>query len=186
MSTPHRPSRIQSRDNRRSNPDRIPLYRYRLAHDRSRWRALSSGKVVPPVDAYKYITTSMKQTAPYILGAMRLLAISHGPEELNRKGFSLYCDFRPEIEPGKSGWGKRGKVPCAVILKLRKEVVDPKGEGGVGDVSGPAKPIPIVLHVPKTEDGLEGDEPVRKRPRFDDTSELDEDEMFGHGNCINR
>jgi hypothetical protein len=48
----------------------------------------------------------MKQTTPYVVGAMRLLAGSYEPEELNRKAFSLYCDFRPEIEPGKSGWEK--------------------------------------------------------------------------------
>ncbi|KAF9652180.1 hypothetical protein BDM02DRAFT_3063063, partial [Thelephora ganbajun] len=100
---------------------RITLYRFQLSYDQSQWRALSSGKAVPPLDAYKYITTSLKQTTPYILGAMRLLAESYEPGELNRKGFSLYCDFRPEIEPGKSGWGKRGKVPCEVILRLRKE-----------------------------------------------------------------
>lgn len=65
-------------------------------------------------------------------------------------------------------------------------MVDPKGERGVGDVCGPVKPVPVVLHTSKTVDELEGGEPVRKRPRFDDTSELDEDEMFEHGDCTNR
>ena len=127
----------------------------------------------------------MRQTTAYILGAMRLLAVSYGPEELNRKGFSLYCDFRPEIEPGRNGWGKRGKVPCEIILRLRKEAVDPKEEGGVGDVCVPVKPISTALHTPKIEDELEGGGPLRKKPRFDDMSELDEDEMFGHRHCIN-
>jgi len=99
---------------------RIPLYRSHISHDRSQWRALSSGKAVPPLDAYKYITTSMKQTTPYIVGAMRLLADSYDPEELNRIGFSLYCDFRPDVEPGTSGWGKRGKVPCEA-MKTRSQ-----------------------------------------------------------------
>ena len=118
----------------------------------------------------------MKQTTPYIVGAMRLLAESYEPEELNRKGFSLYCDFRPEIEPGKSGWGKRGKVPCEVILKLRKEKEKEKEE--VGGVDEDRKPIPTTQHTPKAEDDLKGEEPRAKKPRIDDTGELDEDELF--------
>lgn len=118
----------------------------------------------------------MKQTTPYIVGAMRLLAGSYEPEELNRKGFSLYCDFRPEIEPGQSGWGKRGKVPCEAILKLRKERVNPKEEGVFGDFNEEVKPIPAIQHTLKTE---EVEEPRPKKPRIDDTGELDEDELFG-------
>ena len=116
----------------------------------------------------------MRQTTPNVVGAMRLLAGSYEPEELNRVGFSLYCDFRPEIEPGKSGWGKRGKVSCEAILKLRKESV-----GGVGDINEGAKPTPTIQHIHKVEDDLGGEEPRPKKPRVYDTGELDEDELFG-------
>lgn len=119
----------------------------------------------------------MKQTTPYILGAMRLLAESHEPEELNQKGFSLYCDFRPDIEPGKNGWGKRGKVPCEVILKLKKAKV--KGEDVIDDVEENVKLSPIVEYIPEVEDGWEGGGPQPKKPRMDDAGKLDEDELFG-------
>jgi hypothetical protein len=108
---------------------------------------------------------------------MRLLAESHEPEELNQKGFSFYCDFRPDIEPGKSGWGKRGKVPCEVILNLRKTNV--KGEDVADDANENAKPPPIVEYIPKVEDDSEGGEPRPKKPRIEDSLELDEDELFG-------
>lgn len=119
----------------------------------------------------------MKQTTPNVIGAMRLLAGSYEPEELNRKGFSLYCDFRPEIEPGKSGWGKRGRVSCDSILKLRKE----RGKEGsvVDDTNEDTKPIPIIQHAAKVEDDIGGAEPQPKKPRIYDTGELDEDELFG-------
>jgi len=112
---------------------------------------------------------------------MRLLAESYEPEELNRKGFSLYCDFRPEIEPGKSGWGKRGKVPCEVILNLRKKSRKEREKemGVVGDIDEDVKPVPAINHVSKVEDDLEGGEPRPKKPRIDDADELDEDELFG-------
>lgn len=118
----------------------------------------------------------MKQTTPYILGAMRLLADSHEPEELNQNGFSLYCDFRPDIEPGKSGWGERGKVPCEVILNLRK--TKEKGEGAADDADENIKPPPIVEHIPKVEGGSDGGEPQLKKPRIEDTGSLDEEELF--------
>ena len=108
---------------------------------------------------------------------MKLLAESHEPEELNLKGFAFYCDFRPDIEPGKNGWGKRGKVMCEVILSLRKMKV--KEEHAVVDVNVDVKPPPIVEHVLKLEGGLEGVEPRPKKPRIDDTGELDEGELFG-------
>jgi len=118
----------------------------------------------------------MKQTTPYIVGAMRLLADSYDPEELNRIGFSLYCDFRPDVEPGTSGWGKRGKVPCEAILKLRKEGVK---EDTAIDTDEDAKPIPTIHHIVRAESYLQGEEPQPKKPRIDDTGELDEDELFG-------
>ena len=107
---------------------------------------------------------------------MRLLSESFEPEELNQKGFSLYCDFRPDIEPGRSGWGKRGKVPCEAILKLRKAKVE---GGGVADVNGDVKFAPIVQHARGVEDELRGEKPLRKKSRIDNTGELDEDELFG-------
>ena len=118
----------------------------------------------------------MRQTTPNIVGAMRLLAGSYEPEELNRIGFSLYCDFRPEIEPGKNGWGKRGKVSCETILKLRKE----RAEQGsvVGDINEDVKPTPTIHHIPKVEDDLGGEGPRSKKPRANDAGELDEDELF--------
>jgi len=101
------------------------------------------------------------------------------PEELNRSGFSLYCDFRPDIEPGKSGWGKRGKVSCESILKLRRGRIGE--QGSAGDINESMKPAPTIQHGPKVEDDLEGGvEPRPKKLRVDDTGELDEDELFGN------
>ena len=40
---------------------------------------------------------------------------------VNRVGFALYADFRPEV----SGWGKRGRLRCETLLGLREK--GPKG-----------------------------------------------------------
>ena len=102
---------------------RIPLFR--IASES--WRAFTTeddngcstpgGGGAAPGAAYSYITRALRQTAPAVLGAMRLLAESYDdPVELNRVGFALYADFRPDV----SGWGKRGELKCETLLGLRK------------------------------------------------------------------
>ena len=111
---------------------RIPLYRIASGS----WRAFttedSNGNSTPggggaaPRAAYSYITRALRQTAPAVLGAMRLLAESYDdPVELNRVGFALYADFRPDV----NGWGKRGELKCETLLALRKK--RPKAELGL-------------------------------------------------------
>ncbi|KAH9938184.1 uncharacterized protein B0H18DRAFT_1205469 [Fomitopsis serialis] len=88
------------------------------------WRALSSGTPVAPSSAFSYITRALRQTAPHVLGALRLLANSYAPTELSRAGFALYADFRPDVQ----GWGGRAEVRCATILGLRNKDVKKEDE----------------------------------------------------------
>jgi hypothetical protein len=48
---------------------------------------------------------------------MRLVANSFPPNELNKHGFGIYADFRPQVEQ----WGGRSEVSCSKILGLRRE-----------------------------------------------------------------
>lgn len=82
----------------------------------SQWRALLKGEPVSPSSAFKYITNALRQTTGHIVGAMRLLAKTYSPQELNRVAFSLYADFRPQVD----GWGKKGEVKCEAILGVRR------------------------------------------------------------------
>ncbi|KAJ7665541.1 hypothetical protein B0H17DRAFT_1184561 [Mycena rosella] len=104
---------------------RRPLFQ---AHT-SQWRALSNGTAVPPSTAFSYISRALRQTTPHIIGALRLLAESFTPQEINAKAWSLYADFRPEVK----GWGDRAEVKCETILALRKKTrsVEPAGKANV-------------------------------------------------------
>ncbi|KAF9534248.1 hypothetical protein CPB83DRAFT_902202 [Crepidotus variabilis] len=93
---------------------RRPLYR--TAHNQ--WRALSNGQPIAPNQAFDYITRSFRQTTPFIMGALKLLADTYSSTELNQKAWSLYADFRPEVNE----WGKRSELLCSKILDLRKKV----------------------------------------------------------------
>ena len=113
---------------------RVPLYRSASGA----WRAFSAedssgGGGGAPGAAYSYITRALRQTAPAVLGAMHLLAKSYDdPMELNRVGFALYADFRPEV----TGWGKRGELKCEALLALRKKKKAVQGDSGTGDETG--------------------------------------------------
>ncbi|CAA7259836.1 unnamed protein product [Cyclocybe aegerita] len=93
---------------------RSPLYRNTLGQ----WRALANNKPVPPMSAFSYITRAFRQTLPHVMGSLRLLAESYSSGELNGKAWSLYADFRPEVNE----WGKRSEVHCSVILDLRRKI----------------------------------------------------------------
>ncbi|KAJ9151409.1 Protein IMPACT [Pleurostoma richardsiae] len=60
-----------------------------------------------------------------LLGAIRLLYDSWAdhltPAELDRRAWSWYVAVRPEVEHGPSGWGAKGTLNLADILKLRRQ-----------------------------------------------------------------
>ena len=92
---------------------RIPL----LQTADGSWRALDrDSKPASPAEAFSYITRCLKQTTSSVLGAMRLLGDSHSSEDLNRVGWALYADFRPNV----TAWGERAEIRCDRILELRK------------------------------------------------------------------
>ena len=46
------------------------------------------------------------------------LAKSMPPSQLAGKAYALYEKFRPEIPPGKRGWGASGKLDLNLIRKM--------------------------------------------------------------------
>lgn len=49
---------------------------------------------------------------------MKLLVDSYTSQELNKKAWALYSDFRPDVNE----WGKRSEIRCSRILDLRKNI----------------------------------------------------------------
>ncbi|KDR83666.1 hypothetical protein GALMADRAFT_1338794 [Galerina marginata CBS 339.88] len=92
---------------------RRPLYRTRAGQ----WRALANGNPTPPGTAFSYISRAFRQTTPHVIGALKLLADSYTAHELNNMAWSLYAEFRPEVNQ----WGKRSEIRCEDILELRKK-----------------------------------------------------------------
>ena len=89
------------------------------------------------------------------MGALRLLAESYTPEELNGKAWGLYTQFRPEVNE----WGKRSEVSCSKILALRKQQVESLERRSA------AKATELMLTVGGGSEESEGSNPNDQSPR---------------------
>ncbi len=70
--------------------------------------ALDGDTPASPRPAYAYVERAFGEHLPAVRRAMEGLADSLPPEELNRTGFRLYEQFRPEVPAGTKGWGAKG------------------------------------------------------------------------------
>ncbi|MGK7871517.1 hypothetical protein [Falsiroseomonas sp. E2-1-a20] len=68
-----------------------------------------------PVAAY--LTRSFGKRLGEVRAAMEDLAGRYTPDALNRNGFRLYEQFRPEVPPDVTGWGAKGELD---LQKIRR------------------------------------------------------------------
>lgn len=64
------------------------------------------------MQAYLYITRAFKDYTPHVMGALKLVAASYPPDELNRMGLGMYVSACPRGSCGRYrnilGWTARG------------------------------------------------------------------------------
>ncbi|MBB5694107.1 hypothetical protein [Muricoccus pecuniae] len=66
------------------------------------------GRPAPAAPPRAYVAKAFGTRLEEVRAAMRDLALSLEPDELNRVGFHLYERFRPEVPADASGWGAKG------------------------------------------------------------------------------
>ena len=81
-------------------------------------RALSGDTPIRPESVQKYLESKFGDALEDICKAMLELAKSLPPAQLAEKARTLYEKFRPEIPPGKRGWGASGKLDLDLICKM--------------------------------------------------------------------
>jgi hypothetical protein len=84
----------------------------RLSHDASGvvLADAGDGKPAPAAPVAAYIAKAFGSRLSEVRDAMDALAARYEPDELNRLGFRLYEDFRPDIPEGVKGWGVKGEL----------------------------------------------------------------------------
>jgi hypothetical protein len=81
-------------------------------------RALSNDRPISPESVKRYLESKFGDAFDEVYAAMKELAKSLTPSELAEKAYILYEKFRPEIPPGKKGWGASGKLDLGGIRKM--------------------------------------------------------------------
>ena len=66
----------------------------------------------------KYLEGKFGDALEDVSKAMLDLAMSLPPSRLTEKTYALYEKIRPEIPPGKKGWGASGKLDIDLIRKM--------------------------------------------------------------------
>ena len=81
-------------------------------------RALSNDRPISPESVRRYLESKLGDALDEVYEAMKELAKSLTPSELAEKAYTLYEKFRPEIPPGKRGWGASGKLDLDGIRRM--------------------------------------------------------------------
>ena len=81
-------------------------------------RAAIDGEPIHAESVQTYLEQKFKDDLADARAAMKKLAKSYTPKQLESKAYSLYEKFRPEIPEGKKGWGARGELDLDYIRSL--------------------------------------------------------------------
>jgi hypothetical protein len=83
-------------------------------------RAAIKGEQIDPQIVTKYLQQKFGDDLDEARAAMRKLAKSYTPQQLESNAYDLYEKFRPEIPAGKKGWGAKGDLDLDYIRSLAK------------------------------------------------------------------
>lgn len=81
-------------------------------------RALSGETPIRPESVSRYLEGKFGDALEDVSKAMAELAKSLPTPALAEKSYALYEKFRPEIPPGKKGWGVSGKLNLNLIRRM--------------------------------------------------------------------
>jgi hypothetical protein len=78
------------------------------------------GKPQPSAPVRAYVEKAFGKRLAEVEAAMRELAASLEPDELNRVGFHLYERFRPEVPADVRGWGAKGELDLSKVREAAR------------------------------------------------------------------
>ena len=84
-------------------------------------RATVKGEEIDPKSVERYLDKKFGAGLDEVRTALEALAQTYPPQELERRAFSLYEQFRPGVPEGVRGWGAEGELNLERIRKLAKK-----------------------------------------------------------------
>lgn len=83
-------------------------------------RATEKGDPVDPAAVHRYLEKKFGSALPEVLSAMQELAGAYSPEDLEKRAYALYEEFRPAVPAGVRGWGAAGELDLDLIRSLKQ------------------------------------------------------------------
>ena len=87
-------------------------------HTAAGLRAVVKDKPIDPGAVERYLGGKFGDDLDRVRSAMDRLARAFDAEELAARAYGLYEQFRPQIPPGRRGWGARGTLDLDFIRSL--------------------------------------------------------------------
>jgi len=84
-------------------------------------RATASGEEIKPDSVERYLEKKFGEGLADARAALESLAQAYPPQELERRAFALYEQFRPGVPEGVQGWGAAGELNLERIRGLAKK-----------------------------------------------------------------
>ena len=81
-------------------------------------RALKNDKAIFPARVRSYLESKFGTALAEVKKAMEELAAAFTPEELAKRGYELYEQFRPSVPAGVKGWGAPGDLDLEKVRAL--------------------------------------------------------------------
>ena len=81
-------------------------------------RATIKDEEIDPQSVERYLEKKFGADLDEVRAALEALAKAYPPQVLERRAYSLYQQFRPEIPDGTRGWGAAGELNLESIRKL--------------------------------------------------------------------
>ncbi len=83
-------------------------------------RAVVKDKPIDPAAVEKYLAGKFGDDLERVRDAMAELAGGFDADTLATRAYGLYEQFRPNIPPGRKGWGAKGELDLTLIRSLAK------------------------------------------------------------------
>jgi hypothetical protein len=85
-------------------------------------RATNKDEAIDPQSVEHYLEKKFGPGLADARQALETLAQVYPPQELERRAFGLYEQFRPAIPEGVQGWGAAGELNLERIRQMAKKV----------------------------------------------------------------
>ena len=84
-------------------------------------RATVKGEEIDPASVERYLEKKFGAELDEVRTSLEALAQAYAPQELERRAYALYQQFRPDVPEGKTGWGAAGDLNLERIRELAKK-----------------------------------------------------------------